>query len=1118
MKYCEIIGLYEYFEPFYDITHEHKTYWKRFIPNDKFYDILRITLDSIESTTPQNKKSIWIQGTYGTGKSHASAVIKHLLWDDYQEIEEFLGRFPNIQLREKVKNFRKNKRVFPVVLKGVSNITDNRTFSLVIERSVKSALKANNIELQTKSDFEKMLVQIKDNPLNIDWEGIIKDNQELKMYVNKKSDLIKKLEGQDIKILSVLESIISKKGVHFSYAEVDKWLNEVSEEIKNKNIATSLIILWDEFTSVLELDNKGGLINQLQGISELSKDSDVFLYVISHRKPYQAGLTDEDVKKVFDRFHLKDYSMEPITTFHIISSSILKKDNEKWSELKNKFLNSQQSVNNLIERLSGNDSTAVKDEIRNLFPIHPYTAYLATFIARNIGSTERSIFNFLNDKNKGFLKFLDTEIGDSSLLTADYLWDFFIDEFERDNSGKFASVLEKYNLHIKKLEALGRHHTSIFKGVLLLNALYRMISTAEATQSLVVPSKDNIKSIFMGDPYTVYVDEVLDFIDKNEIVRKTPDELYLVSFSSLPIMEVEREKQRLQQEYEDVAKILGFNGESRNQLIQLITNGVLRKTEITFYSASEREHILRNKILKDFNLPYSLHFAVFLSKEETDRYSAKTLIENISKEDDFNSVIFLIIDEPFGKDRYVRFINYVAESSVAHTHNFQEESISNQNFAKKIVEDWINNIKSSYASMIINGKENRHIMNRFGSSINEGVSPGIFRYGLENLQEVRKNQNVWTFKQAQKSAEIFLFASSRTDITVKTARGPEAYLRGILKNDKGHYVIEEDLEIKQHSDREHPLVKITEEAETKIGNFQNHPNFNLGEKLKFLTEPPYGIYTNMVNMALIGFVLRKYIGKLYEAGTGRLIEKDKMRDKIVDLFRYWQEGKYSDRLDVRFGTIEEKDLVENLKEIFSIDEIIGLNDIRWKIREFVKGVQFPIWSIKYLPEYGGVKSAVDEIFILTKSIDREIGYDDIKRVLDAGKNNKVDLQLSLKQEKIQQGFIFFIKQVEYANILDSETEDVIQYLNQSMQEEVASWEEEKVKSKVKDWRMTLKPPIQPPGPITPPIPGPPVVPPPDYTERVKTKLRQYPGDVKELLLRILEEHPEVSTIISKYLD
>jgi hypothetical protein len=42
MKYSDIIGLNDYFEPFYDITHEHESYWMTFIPNDKFNDIMQL--------------------------------------------------------------------------------------------------------------------------------------------------------------------------------------------------------------------------------------------------------------------------------------------------------------------------------------------------------------------------------------------------------------------------------------------------------------------------------------------------------------------------------------------------------------------------------------------------------------------------------------------------------------------------------------------------------------------------------------------------------------------------------------------------------------------------------------------------------------------------------------------------------------------------------------------------------------------------------------------------------------------------------------------------------------------------------------------------------------------
>lgn len=140
MKYQEIIGLYEYFQPVVDITEERGDYWKQFIPTGDFLEVLRTFLNALESKDPSNRKSIWMQGSYGTGKSHATSVIKHLLWDPLEEIEDFIEKIEP-QIRERLRNFRKEKRVFPVTLKGSSGLTDNKSLALVLEKSVKESLK-----------------------------------------------------------------------------------------------------------------------------------------------------------------------------------------------------------------------------------------------------------------------------------------------------------------------------------------------------------------------------------------------------------------------------------------------------------------------------------------------------------------------------------------------------------------------------------------------------------------------------------------------------------------------------------------------------------------------------------------------------------------------------------------------------------------------------------------------------------------------------------------------------------------------------------------------------------------------------------------------------------------
>lgn len=152
MKYSEIIGVEKHFKSAFDITSDTGDAWKTFISNERFENNLNQIIKSFTSPVFNNRKSIWIQGTYGTGKSHSLSVIKHLLCDDYSVIEDYLPRINQSQLRTSISNFRRNNRVFPVVLKGIYTVTDVADLKYTIQQQVSAAL--GDIEISTKTDFE----------------------------------------------------------------------------------------------------------------------------------------------------------------------------------------------------------------------------------------------------------------------------------------------------------------------------------------------------------------------------------------------------------------------------------------------------------------------------------------------------------------------------------------------------------------------------------------------------------------------------------------------------------------------------------------------------------------------------------------------------------------------------------------------------------------------------------------------------------------------------------------------------------------------------------------------------------------------------------------------------
>ncbi len=244
--------------------------------------------------------------------------------------------------------------------------------------------------------------------------------------------------------------------------------------------------------------------------------------------------------------------MENITTYHVISNSIRKKDFEKWKSLKDDLFDlfHQKFENLFFNKLIDITDPKSKETLKNVFPLHPYTAFLANKISELIGSTNRSIFSFLYDEEKGFLRFIEeypiqTNGTKDYFLTADWLWEYFYQEFAKNLEDRFYAVMEK-SKYLDIIKKQGKNYEAIYKGILLLNILTSYTGISMGANEAYLPSRDNIKGMFLGTSFESEVDNILGYIDENGYISKAPNELFLV-FLNLPnIKELEAEKIKVQ--------------------------------------------------------------------------------------------------------------------------------------------------------------------------------------------------------------------------------------------------------------------------------------------------------------------------------------------------------------------------------------------------------------------------------------------------------------------------------------------------------------------------------------------------------------------------------------------
>lgn len=393
-KYSDILQLQD-FLPVYDIMDENPKVWQSFIPTNQFCDLLNQSITAITSKEPSKRKSIWVRGTFGTGKSHASAVVKHLLCDDFDNISSYIETIPDEALKARVKNLRQSgRKYFAVTLKGVEKAYDIPRFTLSLQRETQRALKSSYPDFIVPSDYLSARDWIL-NHRDIFEANVLGHDEELDSTVATTEDVLGRLEVYDTGMYLMVERAIRENiGSVFEHQGISDWLVEVEKEIENRGIADGLIIFWDEFTSVMDT-LKSDRINLLQNIAEKSQNNNVFLFLISHRIEIQSSDNkDKDITRMSDRYIHIPYQMDEVSTYLIMRHSFTIPNATANTEYKSLRAELEPKLKDTLDFVTDSNPEQ-KQHISRLLPMHPYTAYLCSTISNFIGSSNRSVINFI---------------------------------------------------------------------------------------------------------------------------------------------------------------------------------------------------------------------------------------------------------------------------------------------------------------------------------------------------------------------------------------------------------------------------------------------------------------------------------------------------------------------------------------------------------------------------------------------------------------------------------------------------------------------------------------------------------------------------------------------------
>ena len=1083
---------------------------------------------------------MWVRGTFGTGKSHASSVVRHILCDPYDDIEGYLYNIPNDALREQIKAIRKNKRYFPVVLKGVEGAYNISRFRLSLQRETKKALAKAGYEMVVDSDFTEALKWVESHQSRI--PELLENNDELASEASNYDKLVAKLNANDIDVFLHLEEALAVDKTYLTSDNISDWLVDVQKKIAEEGIADGLIIFWDEFTSVMDT-LQSDRINVLQNIAEKSQKNNVFLYLISHRtERTSVDAKGKDITKMSDRYDSVDYKMDEISTYLILRHTYSITDK---GGLEIASWNLKHNIDkNVFDYLCESNSKEEKDHIQNLFPLHPYTAFLCSKMANIMGSANRSVLKFMNDEKNGFACFINdsTNYDLKMMLTADWLWDFFYSEFVDDPL--CAAFVNVYNSNKDKVNQMGDDYLRVFKVILLLNALGMKF---KGTPEKYAPNDKNLGYIFSADRCGEKMQGILDWLDESHIVARDILGEFKISVSTYNNAELTKEKMQVAVSFKDAVSILKYNDASKSEIgkIFLVGKTLMRKCEPQFYSCEESESVLRSRLKKyTSEKPNFLHVALLFSITD----EARDMMENRVKEfsEEFSETLFVMPFEVFTESAKNHFIDTVARANVSRSHFNNDEASQLERAANEYVIKWKNRMTGGIYNLYYKGERfSDGIFGNIYSVINKRFSVLLFPNGMESVKAIHNNESFFENRNYKKLALQMLQKRTRDELLkFNGAAVPAKFLFMDGENNLVTDTCELTVTAKQGDSW---LNTICQKVDELIENAKKKytDRFSLSEILAPLMRPPYGMFPNHANYVALAFALRKHKDDLFNPSTSQPVGDEKLTDMITALLQMWDGGisEPSNKLLLRFGSAEEKNLSKILGEVFCLQDVKGVNmaDLKslryanWAITEFCKQIaKYPLWSLLYcsaIKEKPECEKALNDLIYLFSQDSYTLQK--IKELYNEIKGEQIDLyKLLAKQSNYREGFVNFINSINNVDIKEEWWDELEEELSH-LQSEIAFRKREDVKDCVNAFYIQKIKKESRPSEVKPQISNGITVPDmvaepsvnvvkaaPDTIKQAKNcvKSQTMPSMMwQKVVLDLIEEHPEVSEFLIKYL-
>ena len=970
---------------------EGKVSWKNFYPHETFVKLLEKTHDVLSGKEP---RSLWVEGAYGTGKSHAVLTIKSMLEASDEEVEAYFNDCGlSKDLCQKLIADKNNGKMIAIHRIGSASIRSDRDLILAMQESIIDALKKHNIENRGESALKDAAIAWLEKKANRDYFSSLIAEEKYAWNFSEKSveKIIQSLQQGDAEQTTLLMrnilTVAEDNGIlalRLDAQGMAEWIRNIIAE----NHLNAILFIWDEFTEFFR--NNVNSLTGFQTLAEVSATSPFYFMIVTHESGSLFNST-EDSRKILDRFVPPVKIELPENMAFRLMAQAMKKTKDKalldeWNvykaDLNSNLENVRKAISDSAKKSRLGEKTHLQEkDLCEIVPIHPYAALILKHISVVFSSNQRSMFDFIisnDDAAQGFKWFINTYgplDNDNNLLTIDMLWNFFYVKGQNGLNDDVRMILDSYQA--SRMENYDENEQRVFKTALLLQAVSQRIDNVE----LLKPNDRNLNLAYSGTEWPDgKASSLAEKLVSDGLLFKRASGTrteYIAAITHGDVNAIAEQKKAVQKE------MTAKNMAAKAELLSAISLPASLKNRFQLEAVAAEEFTKKINGYSNNPLEYQFRIAVSFAMDDAEAAQVKALIEQHVTDERYGDLIFLnAAMAPMGHDAMEQYVDAIAYSAY-YMKSDKKQAQGYEEQAGKVLDKWRNDIEKG--SFILYNKDNPSGKRCANLSALQDelkfIEQKVYPYGLGQFNVTDPMWNKTPLAQGAECGILEELKQSYKSSNKQTSL--ETVLSGVWKvADYWKDAMKQGL----------PIVKAKVFVEKIIAEaFKKDGRVSMAKIVDNLRKPKFGYMPCNFTAFILGFLLKEYAKEVYfwsNGSTSVPMSVERMKTMIAaELNQVVSPSKKHKEEFIVAMSPQQREFLQGTAKIFNISpEFCGsVEQARDQIRISMRKMKFPMWCLKSILDKQNLRVSAE---IVKKAID---AYSGIANTANVGGGSESDL-------------------------------------------------------------------------------------------------------------------------------